>query len=304
MRKKRISNKIKMSTGEWIFQGFNYILMLVLIFITIYPFLYVLYGSFSDPVELGKVSGILLHPAGFTLRGYKQVLKTANIWIGFRNTIFYVVAGTAFSMIITILGAYALSLKGYLLKKPIIFFVIFTMFFNGGMIPTFLVVQKLGVTNSPLAMILPGALSVWNLIVLRTSFETVPVSLIESAKLDGAGQFKILLKIVLPLSKAALATIVLFYAVSKWGEWYNALVYLQGKRNLYPLQMFLREILVQENAMETSFQNNLKTEADAYLLKQVISYATIVVATVPVLAVYPFVQRYFVKGVLIGAVKE
>ncbi len=304
MRKKRVNNKIKMSTGEWIFQGFNYILMLVLIFLTIYPFLYVIFGSFSDPVELGKVSGILLHPAGFTLRGYKQVLKTANIWIGFRNTIFYVVAGTAFSMVITILGAYALSLKGYLLKKPIIFFVIFTMFFNGGMIPTFLVVQKLGVTDSPLAMVIPGALSVWNLIVLRTSFEAVPVSLIESAKLDGAGQFKILLKIVLPLSKAALATIVLFYAVSKWGEWYNALVYLQGKRSLYPLQMFLREILVQENAMETSFQNNLKTEADAYLLKQVISYATIVVATVPVLAVYPFVQKYFVKGVLIGAVKE
>lgn len=149
-----------------------------------------------------------------------------------------------------------------------------------------------------------GIKDVWNLIVLRTSFETVPVSLMESAKLDGAGQLRILLKIVLPLSKAALATIVLFYAVSKWGEWYNALVYLQAKRNLYPLQMFLREILVQEDVMETSFQNNLKTEADAYLLKQVICYATIVVATVPILVVYPFVQKYFVKGVMIGAVKE
>lgn len=301
---RNVKNKIRISKGERIFQVLNYAFMLVLMTVTIYPFLYVVFGSFSDPVELGKAGGILLHSAGFSLRGYKQVLDTANIWIGFRNTIFYVIIGTAFSMAITILGAYALSLKGYLLKKPILLFIIFTMFFNGGMIPTFLVVQKLGITNTPLAMIIPGALSVWNLIVLRTSFEAVPVSLIESAKLDGAGQLKILLKIVLPLSKAALATIVLFYAVSKWGEWYNALVYLQAKRSLYPLQMFLREILVQEDVMETSFQNNLKTEADAYLLKQVICYATIVVTTLPVLVIYPFVQKYFVKGVLIGAVKE
>ncbi|WFR58354.1 carbohydrate ABC transporter permease [Anaerocolumna sp. AGMB13025] len=298
------NNKIKMSAGEKTFQVFNYIFMMVLMIITIYPFLYVVFGSFSDPVELGKVTGVLLRSAGFSLRGYKQVFQTANIWIGFRNTFFYVIIGTLFSMVITVLGAYALSLKGYMLKKPILLFIIFTMFFNGGMIPTFLIVQKMGITNTPFAMIIPGALSVWNLIVLRTSFETVPVSLMESAKLDGAGQLRILLKIVLPLSKAALATIVLFYAVSKWGEWYNALVYLQAKRNLYPLQMFLREILVQEDVMETSFQNNLKTEADAYLLKQVICYATIVVATVPILVVYPFVQKYFVKGVMIGAVKE
>ena len=179
------------------------------------------------------------------------------------------------------------------------------MFFSGGMIPTFLVVQGLGLTNTVWAMIVPGMLSVYNVIVLRTSFESVPESLYESAALDGANHWHMLTKITIPLSKAALATITLFYAVGKWGEWYNALVYLQKRRGiLYPLQMFLRELLVVQEDMDALLSSSVGESADAYLLKEVIKYATIIVTTVPILCVYPFLQKYFVKGVLIGGVKE
>ena len=207
-------------------------------------------------------------------------------------------------MMLTICGAYPLSRRGFLFKKPIMLFIIFTMFFSGGMIPTFLVVQGLGLTNTVWAMIIPGMLSVYNVIVLKTSFESVPESLYESASLDGANHWHMLTKITLPLSKAALATITLFYAVGKWGEWYSALVYLQKRRDLYPLQMFLRELLVVQEDMNALLSSSVGVAADAYLLKEVIKYATIIVTTVPILCVYPFLQKYFVKGVLIGGVKE
>lgn len=297
------NSAIKISKGERIFRIINHLFMIFLIIITLYPLLYVLFSSFSDPVELGKKTGLLLAPAGFSLKGYKAVLESENIWLGFRNTLFYEITGTSLSMVLTILGAYVLSRKDFLLKKPLTFFVLFTMFFGGGMIPTFLVVQKLGLTNTPLAMIIPGALSVYNMIVLKTAFEALPESLRESAELDGAGEWTILFKIVLPLSKAALATITLFYAVGKWGEWYNALVYLQKRRDLYPLQMFLRELLIKQTDMDALLASSVGVKADSYLLKEVINYATIVVTTVPILVVYPFLQKYFVKGVMIGAVK-
>ncbi|WP_317368784.1 carbohydrate ABC transporter permease [uncultured Tyzzerella sp.] len=232
------------------------------------------------------------------------MLQSENIWLGFRNTIFYVVVGTTLSMLITICGAYPLSRKNFFLKKPIMLFIVFTMFFSGGMIPTFLVVQKLGITNTVWAMIIPGMLSVYNVIVLKTSFESIPDSLYESAELDGANHWQMLIKITLPLSKAALATITLFYAVGKWGEWYNALVYLQKRRDLYPLQMFLRELLVRQEDLDSLLSSSVGASADAYLLKEVIKYATIIVTTIPVLCIYPFLQKYFVKGVLIGSVKE
>lgn len=303
-RKKEESSGIIIGRGEKIFLAINNCIMVFLMLITLYPMLYVLFASFSDPIELGKVTGLLLRPAGFSLRGYASVLQSENIWLGFRNTIFYVLVGTTFSMIMTICGAYPLSRKGVLFKKPIMLFVIFTMFFSGGMIPTFLVVQGLGITNTVWAMIIPGMLSVYNMIVLKTSFESVPESLYESAALDGANHWHMLTKITIPLSKAALATITLFYAVGKWGEWYNALVYLQKRRDLYPLQMFLRELLVVQEDMDALMSGSVGTAADAYLLKEVIKYATIIVTTVPILCVYPFLQKYFVKGVLIGSVKE
>ena len=274
------SGRMIVGRGEKIFRVVNNCFMVLLMLITLYPLLYVLFASLSDPVEFGKVTGLLWKPVGFSTRGYEAVLNSANIWLGFRNTIFYVVVGTACSMGITILGAYPLSRKGFLLKKPIMLFIIFTMFFSGGM------------------------LSVYNMIVLRTSFESVPESLYESAALDGANHFTMLTKITLPLSKAALATITLFYAVGKWGEWYNALVYLQKRRDLYPLQMFLREHLVKQEDMDALLSSSVGVTADSVLLQEIIKYATIIVTTVPILLVYPFLQKYFVKGVLVGSVKE
>lgn len=303
-KEKETGSRIIIGKGEKLFLRCNNVLMLVLMCITLYPLLYVLFASLSDPVELGKATGLLWKPAGFSLRGYKAVFESENIWLGFRNTIFYVVVGTSLSMAITILGAYPLSRKNLLCKKPLMICIIFTMFFSGGMVPTFLVVQKMGLTNTPWAMIIPGMLSVYNLIVLKTSFESIPESLYESAALDGAGHITMLLKITLPLSKAAIATIVLFYAVAKWGEWYSALVYLQKRRDLYPLQMFLRELLVKQEDMDSLLSTSVGVDADAYLLKEVIKYATIMVTTLPILVVYPFLQKYFVKGVLIGSVKE
>lgn len=304
MKKKVGNSRVIIGRGEKIFLIVNNCIMVLLMIVTLYPMLYVLFASLSDPVELGRNTGLLLKPAGFTLRGYAAVLKSENIWLGFRNTIFYVVVGTLFSMVITILGAYPLSRKNLMLKRPLTLFMIFTMFFGGGMVPTFLVVQSLGLTNTVWAMIVPGMLSVYNMIVLRTSFESVPESLYESAALDGAGHVTLLTRITLPLSKAALATITLFYAVGKWGEWYNALVYLQKRRDLYPLQMFLRELLVQQEDMDALMSTSVGMASDSVLLQEVIKYATIIVTTVPILIVYPFLQKYFVKGVLIGSVKE
>lgn len=297
-------SRVIIGPGEKLFLLINTILMIFLMVITVYPMLYVLFASFSDPIELGKATGLLFRPAGFSLRGYKTVFASQNIWLGFRNTIFYMVVGVPLSMMITILGAYALAQKKMLLRKPIMLFCIFPMYFGGGMVPTFLVVQGLGLTNTIWAMIVPGMLSVYNMIVLRTSFETIPSTLYEAAEIDGAGALRKLIHITLPLSKAALATITLFYAVGKWGEWYNALVYLQKRRDLYPLQMFLRELLVKQEDIDALMQANVGAAADAMLMKEIIKYATIIVTTVPILIIYPFLQKYFVKGVLVGGVKE
>lgn len=308
MRRKKKENEDEFSRaivgrGERIFRCVNNLIMLLLMLITLYPMLYVLFASLSDPTEFGKVTGILWKPAGFSLRGYIAVLQSENIWLGFRNTIFYVIVGTCCSMVITILGAYPLSRK-FMLKKPIMMLTVFTMFFGGGMIPTFLVVQSLGITNTVWAMIVPGMLSVYNMIVLRTSFQSIPEDLYESAAIDGASHLTMLARIALPLSKASLATITLFYAVGKWGEWYNALVYLQKRRDLYPLQMFLRELLVKQENMDALLSSSVGVTADSVLLQEIIKYATIIVTTVPILLVYPFLQKYFVKGVLVGSVKE
>ena len=295
---------IKLTAGDRVFQVVNVLVMLFLAGITLYPMLYVVFGSLSDPAELGKVTGLLFKPAGFTLEGFKAVLESDKVWIGYRNTLFYVVVGTVGNMVLTILGSYAMAKKNYLLKKPFIIMVMITMFFSGGMIPSFLVVRDLHMLNTVWAIIVPGAISTYNMIVLRTSFETIPESLVESAKMDGANDWTVLWRIVLPLSKAALATITLFYAVGRWGEWYSALVYLQQRRDLFPLQMFLRELLILPAQNDQAYAAALTASAaQSVIMQEVIKYATVVVSTVPILIVYPFLQKYFVKGVMVGAVK-
>ena len=296
----------KMSREEKIFHSVNVVLMLFLSVITLYPMLYVVFASFSDPIELSKAgSSLLFRPAGFSLVGYQEVMASENIRIGFRNTIFYVVVGTSASMILTVLGAYCLSQKDWLLRKPFIIMIMITMYFGGGMIPTFLVVKELGLLNTVWAIIIPGALSTYNMIVLRTSFDSLPNGLVESAIIDGAGHWTILTRIVLPLSKGALATIALFYAVSRWNDWYSSLIYLPKRRDLYSLQMFLREVLILDDQLQEVIADPSKAKALAESMnkRKIIEYATVVVATVPILCVYPFLQKYFVKGVMVGSIK-
>lgn len=298
-------NEIRAPRGERIFRRINHVLMALLIIITVYPMLYVVFCSFSDPDLFAfKMGKLMLMPAGFSVQGYKTILAMPAIWLGYRNTILYVLLGTFISMTLTVLGAYILSHKDFMPKRIVMTLVVFTMYFSGGMIPTYLAVKGMGLTNSVWGFLLPGAISVYNMIVLRTSFNSIPQALTDSAYIDGAGDGRILMHVVLPLSTAALATITLFYAVSYWGAWYNALVYLQERRDLYPLQMYLREILITDKTTD-AYMNALNGNgANQYLLKEVIKYCTIVVATVPILTIYPFIQKYFVKGVMLGAIKE
>lgn len=295
---------MKKSFGEKVFDVGNTLFMLLLVVATLYPILYVIFASFSDPVQLARHDGLLFFPAGFSLKGYSYVFKNKEIYIGYANTLIYVIGGTAVNMILTILGAYALSRKDLMLKKPIMVIITFTMFFNGGLIPSYLVVQRLGLLDTAWAMILPCALSTWNMIVLRTAFGEISESLLESARIDGAGELRILVKIVVPVSMASIAAISLFYAVWHWNEWFSALLYLQD-RNRYPLQMFLRELLIiPQNSNNAIAADVVMGGESSVLLKEVIKYCTILVSMVPILCVYPFVQKYFVKGVLIGSIKE
>ncbi len=288
------------SISRRIFQGCNTLIMVALMVVCLYPFLYIIFASFSDAAELLKSTGLLLKPAGFSLEGYKAVLNNKDVYTGYANTLFYVVVGTVLNVIVTALLAYALSRKTVKYTKQMMIFIVITMFFNGGMIPTYLVVKSLGLLDSRWALIFPTLVSTYNLIVMRTAFAGIPESLEESAKLDGANDIVILFRIVLPLSTSTIAVMVLFYGVAHWNSWFNAMMYLPTKRGLYPLQLILREILINASTDNMMMDSSAGSRAS---LEDVIKYATVVVATVPILCVYPFLQKYFVKGVMVGAVK-
>ena len=290
--------------GENIFSVFNTIILLALVLACVYPFLFVVFSSFSEPNLLIAHSGILLSPLGFTLEGYQLVLKNPNIQTGYANTLLYVVVGTFINLLFTTLGAYCLSRRRLLWGKLMMFIVTFTMFFNGGLIPTYLLIKNLGMVNTRWALLIPGAIWVWNLIVMRTSFQGIPDSLEESAHIDGANDVIILIRIIIPVSKAVIAVMILFYSVGHWNSWFNAMIYLRD-RTKYPLQLILREILIANDttrmqAADVTDPTQLGTNAAARALVQ---YSTIIVATVPILFVYPFAQKYFIKGVMIGSLK-
>ena len=299
MGKKAMSH-MKRSIGEIIFDSANVIFMVIFMFLMLYPMLYIFLAAFSDPVRLESHTGFLIAPLGFSISTFRSVLTTRFIQIGFRNTLFYVASGTTINMFLTCLGAYVLSRRKYLLKKTFTFLFVFTMFFSGGLIPFYLVVRQLGLLNTPWAVILPPAISTYNLIIMRTAFVAVPTSMEESAYMDGANDLTILFRIIIPLCMPVVAVLILFYSVFHWNAWVNASIFLQ-RRDLYPLQLFLRELLITNNtdAMTTS-----AGAGDRESISQSVKYATIVVATVPILFVYPFLQRYFSKGVMIGALKE
>ena len=294
------------SVGSRIFDLINILFFAAVIVACIMPVWHVVCASFSDASWVLNQTGIIWRISGFNVNGYKLVFQNNSIWTGFANTIFYVVTGTLLSMLLTVMGAYAFSRKDFLWSNPVMFGISFTMMFSGGMIPSYiLVTQTLHMYDSRLAMSIPTAMNAFNLIIIRTAMQNVPASLEESAMLDGAGRFTILFKIVLPLIKATLATVMLYMVVGQWNSWFNALIYLRT-RTKFPLQLILREILITATDTAKNSGNTIDSSSisgDLTLYKQLIKYCTIVVSTVPMFIFYPFIQKYFESGVMIGAIK-
>ena len=291
---------IRRSPREKLFDGFNITLMLFLMFVTLYPFWHVIMASFSDSTLLLQHTGVLILPEGFSTEAYRYVLKNQRIYSGYLNTLFVVIVGTALNVLMTSLGAYVLSRRHFAIRKLLTVAIVFTMYFSGGMIPRYILINnELGLKNTLWALILPGLISTWNLIVMRTAFFGVPESIEESARLDGANDFVILFRIILPTILSTVAVIVLFYAVGHWNAWFDAALFLR-KKEKYPLQLVLREILILSS---TETMTNDVDFTDKEAIGESIKYATIIVTTLPVICIYPFLQKYFVKGVMVGAVK-
>lgn len=293
-------NKIKKSVGEQIFDACNIIILIIFSLICLYPVWYVFVASLSNSNLLTQNSGALIKPLGFSLEAYKAVFKNPMIVTGYLNTLKILAIGLFTNIVMTSLGAYFLSRKNVMWKKAITMFIMFTMFVSGGMIPFYQNLQDLNLTDTHLGLILPFMISTYNMIILRTSFESIPESLFEAARIDGAGHIRILFSLVLPLSKAMLAVMVLYYGVGIWNGWFWAATILKD-RSMYPLQLVLREILMQN---DVSSMTAGVSSGDVEAIGATIRYATIMVATVPILCVYPFLQKYFASGVMIGAVKE
>lgn len=291
--------KIKVSWQQRCFDVFNVIFTMFLMVIMLYPMIHVLMASFSSGEELIKHSGILLWPKGFSLDAYARAFSNSSILTGYGNTLFILVVGCAVNMALTIAGAYFLSRKDVMWKKPITIFIMFTMFFSGGLIPQYLTIKGIGLLNSLWAVILVGALSTYNMIIMRTGFDSIPESLSESAVIDGAGHLTILSRIMVPLAMPTIAVILLYYAVGHWNSWFTASIYLT-QSSKYPLQLVLRGILL---VNDTASMTQGMADTETWSTGEAIKYAVIIIATVPILCVYPFLQKYFVKGVMIGAVK-
>lgn len=290
----------KKNWSEALFDWSNVSVLTLLSIATMYPFIYVLFASFSEPTEFIQHRGVLLWPEGWTWESYRLVFANPNIMSGYVNTLFYVIVGTTLNLLFTALGAYGLSRKNVMWKNAIMFMIVLTMFFEGGLIPKYILMLNLDLIDSRWALVIPSLISTWNLIVMRTAFQGVPVSLEESARIDGANDFTILFRVIIPLSLPVMAVMVLFYGVTHWNKWFEALIYLRN-RELFPLQLILREILIQNS---TDSMMTAVSGGDRMPVGETIKYATIIVATVPILLLYPFLQKYFVKGVMIGALKE
>lgn len=294
---------IKDTRGDRIFMAFNYLVLTALLVTILYPLIYILSASFSNPVAV--TSGrVWLWPVELTLRGYDAIFKHRLLMTGFANSLFYTGAGTLINVVMTILAAYPLSRPDLPGRGIITFLFFFTTLFSGGLIPTYLVVRDLGMINTRWAMLIPGALAIWNVLIMRTYFQTnIPRELYEAAQLDGCDDFTYLRTVVLPLSGPIIAVVALFYAVGHWNSFFNALIYLTSK-DLWPLQLVLRDILIQNNVDPSMLAGiDVREMILRQTLRESLKYSLIVVATVPLLLAYPFVQKHFVKGILLGSVK-
>lgn len=285
--------------GDRLFHIMNGAFMVFLMLVTVYPFVYVIFASLSDPKQLIQHTGILWKPAGFTLKGYEFVLSNPMIASGYKNTLFIVFFGTILNVLATAIFAYVLSRRDLYWKNAMMMLVVFTMFFNGGLIPEYILVKNLGLLDSRWSLIWPGLIATWNLIIMRTSFQGIPYELEESAKMDGAGDVTVFCRIILPLSVPLLAVMVLFYAVGHWNAWAHAMIFLRD-RDLFPLQLVLREILIVNSTAEMASEGGT---GEDYAISMLIKYATIIVGTVPILILYPFIQKHFTKGIMVGALK-
>ena len=294
----RRKNRIRTSLSVNIFQGINYIFLTILALLCVYPMWYAFAASVSESSKMMMHMGILLKPLGFTLAAYKQVFSNPNILTGYANTLFTLVVGVIVCIFMTSLGAYVLSRKNLMWRNVMMMIIMFTMFFSGGMIPFYMNLKELHLTNSLWGLIIPFMINTYNMVILRTAFASIPDSLVEAAQIDGASHITILKNIVLPLSKATVAVLVLYYGVEKWNAWFWASCIIRD-RELLPLQVILREIL-----LSSTQSMQMGATGDTEAIGITIRYATIIVATVPMLCVYPFIQKYFTKGVMIGAVKE
>lgn len=301
MNKTGKKNRIDLCLSDRIMQAIVYALMLLLILIILYPLIYVVSSSFSsgEAVSTGKV---LLWPVEFSLQGYKSVFAYQQVWVGYRNTIFYTVVGTLLNLTLTIMAAYPLSRKNFQFRNFYMTLFLIIMFFSGGIIPNYILMTKLHLTNTRWSLILSGSISVYNMIIMRTFFQnSIPNELLEAAKIDGITDIGYLLKVVLPLSKSILAVITLYYAVSHWNSYFNAMLYLRDE-SLYPLQLVLRSIL-------NVGKIDLSQITDAEIIKQMrglsdlMKYSLIIISSAPIIIAYPFVQKFFEKGVMIGSVK-
>ena len=263
---------------------------------TFYPLVYVVAASLSDSAAFMSYPGFLLYPVKPTIAAYQTILNYSAVWTGYKNTFYIVALGLMVNLTLTTLGAYFLSRKNVYWRMPITFFIIFTMYFTGGLIPSYLNVRELGLYDSMWSVILTSGISTYNMIIMRTNFATIPTGIEEAAEIDGANDFVILIRVILPLSTSILAVITLYYGVAHWNSWFPAMIYLKTRAKA-PLQLVLREILIQNQVDNISFSDDKAT------IEQTVKYAIIVVSTLPILLMYPFLQKYFVKGVMIGSVK-
>jgi len=289
------------------FERINRVLVLIITLIIMYPIVFVVAASISDPVAVNS-GQVWLWPVDITFEGFRRVFQNDAIWLGYRNTIFYTVTGVILHLIVLIPSAYALSRKEVMGRKYITWFIVFTMLFSGGMIPRYLVVDGLGMVNTIWAILIPNLVGAWSILVARSFFSSnIPDSLIESAQIDGASEFTILLKVVLPLSMPIIAVMALFNGVGTWNRYFDALIYISDE-NLFPLQLILRQILVLNEVSTDTMQAGAIGTASSFVDQinnaSLVKYAVMIVSSLPLLVIYPLMQKYFVTGLMVGSVKE
>lgn len=296
------SNRVRYygSIGDKIYMLLVYVILWTALIVVAIPLIFVFFSSFSS-AEAIAAGRVYLWPVGFNVEGYKMIFRTSAIMIGYRNSVFYTALGTAINIIMTMLAAYPLSRRDFQARSFVTVLLSITMFFNGGMIPTYLLIKGLNMLDTVWAMVIPVAMGVWNVIITRTYIQSnIPMELYECASLEGCGDFYFLLRIVVPLSKPIIAVMALLYAVGHWNSYFNAMLYLKSQQ-LFPLQLILRDILILN--MGLGNPNDVRRQQELLYFSYLLRYSTIIVASAPVMLVYPFVQKYFIKGIMIGALK-